>query len=121
MAPIATSTMFEPTPVRHAFTTNTFRTKSAPLDRKLFPDGLKTSGQHSPVESALLPYEQFPKHISGPTVWKGEDYSERPERWTHSFTPDEVAELASVADEFIASGTPLTGISKVSRPILSLR
>ena len=44
------------------------------------------------------------------------DYENNPERWTHPFTPEEVDELSRTADAFIASGTPLTGISKVSPP-----
>ena len=79
----------------------------------LFPDGLRTSGQHNPVYSRLRSFEDFPKEISGPTVWKMEDFCDNPERWTHPFSQEEIAELGTAADKFIAAGTPLTGISKV--------
>jgi hypothetical protein len=85
--------------------------------RDVFPDGIRTSGQHTPVYEQLKPYSEFPKEISGPTVWKKEDYDGHPERWTHPFSEQEVAEIGKAADDFIASGTPLTGIGKASRQI----
>jgi hypothetical protein len=90
------------------------KNNEAPVD--IFPDGIRTSGQHNPIYDLLRPYEDFPKEISGPTLWKKEDYENNPERWTHPFTPEEIEELSQTADAFIASGTPLTGISKVSTP-----
>ena len=86
--------------------------------KSLFPDGIKTSGQHPPLYDQLQPYEQFPKEISGATVWKKEDYSDNPERWVHHFSEEEISELSDAADEFLASRTPLTGISKVRNPQL---
>jgi hypothetical protein len=84
---------------------------SIPLD--VFPDGLRTTGQHPPLYDLIAPFEKFPKEISGPTVWKAEDYREHPEKWTHRFSADEIAELSATADEFLAKKIPLTGISKV--------
>lgn len=84
---------------------------NAPLD--IFPDGLKTTGQHPPLYDHLVSFDQFPRQIEGPTVWKAEDYRENPERWTHVFTPEQVEELSAASDAFLASKTPLTGISKV--------
>jgi hypothetical protein len=83
------------------------------VDRKIFPDGIKTSGQHPPLQEYLRPYSDFPKEITGETVWKAEDYNNNPERWVHVFSEEEIAELSAVADNFIADKTPLTGISKV--------
>ncbi|KAJ5908876.1 hypothetical protein N7495_001558 [Penicillium taxi] len=83
---------------------------SAPLD--VFPDGLKTSGQHDPLYEHIQPFDKFPREITGPTVWKADDYRERPEKWTHVFTADQIAEISSAADAFLTSKTPLTGISK---------
>jgi hypothetical protein len=83
------------------------------IDQNLFPDGLKTTGQHPPIYEALQPFENFPKEITGPTVWKAEEYRDQPEKWTHRFTNAEVEELSTTADGFIAAGIPLTGISKV--------
>lgn len=85
-----------------------------PVDTNIFPDGIKTSGQHPPLYDLLRPYEDFPSAIDGPTVWKAEDYKNNPERWTHPFSQDEVAELDHAADAFIAAGHPLTAISKVT-------
>ena len=84
----------------------------APLE--IFPDGIKTSGQHEPSYSLLRPYEDFPDHIEGPTVWSREDYTNKPETWTHRLTDQEIEELSKTSDDFIAADIPLTGISKVS-------
>jgi hypothetical protein len=84
------------------------------VDRKIFPDGIKTSGQHPPLYHALRPYSEFPKEITGSTVWKAEDYTNNPERWVHDFSDEEIEELSSVADKFLADMIPLTGISQVS-------
>ncbi|KAF7917359.1 hypothetical protein BELL_0127g00090 [Botrytis elliptica] len=82
------------------------------VDRKVFPDGIKTSGQHPPLYDQLRPYSDFPKEITGETVWKAEDYINNPERWVHVFNEEEIAELSAVADKFIADKIPLTGISQ---------
>ena len=81
--------------------------------KTLFPDGLKTSGQHNPIYSQLTPPSKFPKEISGPTVWKAEDYRDHPERWTHVFSQEEIEELGAAADGFIRGGRTLTGMTKV--------
>ena len=83
------------------------------VSKSIFPDGIKTSGQHPPLYNELRTFNEFPSEINGPTVWHAEDYSDNPERWTHRFTHDELAELSHAADEFRAAGIPLTGISKV--------
>ena len=85
----------------------------------VFPDGIKTSGQHSPVYSQIRPYEAFPVEIIGPTLWRAEDYKDHPERWTHRFTEDEIAELSEAADKFKTAAVPLTGISRVNHPMLA--
>ncbi|KAI9876137.1 MAG: hypothetical protein M1830_007279 [Pleopsidium flavum] len=91
-----------------------------PPSKIVYPDGMKTSGQHPPLYVKLRPYSEFPKEITGSTVWKAEDYSANPERWTHPFTEEEIGELSNSADKFMASGTPLTGISKDNFPLLRL-
>ena len=83
------------------------------MDYNLFPDGLKTSGQQTPLYSLIQPYEKFPGQVAGPTVWKAEDYRENPEKWVHAFTPGEVAEIGSAADKFMENNLLLTGITKV--------
>jgi hypothetical protein len=93
------------------------RWKKAPNNqapRDIFPDGIRTSGQHEPLAEHIYPYSAFPKEITGPTVWKKEDYVNNPEKWTHSFTAEEAQEIGEAADRFIEQGIPLTGISKVN-------
>lgn len=85
---------------------------SAPRD--IFPDGLKTTGQHPPLYEEIQPFEQFPKEITGRTLWHPDDYRNNPEKWTHRFTPEEVEELSTASDNFLKNKIPLTGISKVS-------
>ncbi|KAI1916164.1 hypothetical protein LOZ12_001195 [Ophidiomyces ophidiicola] len=87
-----------------------FQKPAVSLD--LFPDGLKTTGQHPPIYEQVKPFSEFPKEITGPTVWEAADYKDCPEKWVHWFTEEELAELSATADAFMASGTPLTGISK---------
>jgi hypothetical protein len=87
-----------------------------PVNKQLFPDGFKTSGQHEPIYSKIQPYEVFPKEIVGPTVWKKDDYQNKPEKWQHSFTESEISELGAAADAFLESQKPLTAITKVSCP-----
>ncbi|KAI8955907.1 Clavaminate synthase-like protein [Xylaria longipes] len=90
------------------------------VDPVLFPDGLKTSGQHPPLYDQIYPYSAFPKHIEGPTVWRPEDYTNNPERWVHQFSAPEIEEISRAADAFIASDLPITGITKENFPLPSL-
>lgn len=62
----------------------------------------------------MTPYDEFPKEVSGSTVWKAEDYRDNPERWTHVFSEQEIAELGGAADAFLESGKPLTAMARVS-------
>ena len=84
-----------------------------PVDRKVFPDGLRTSGQHPPIESQIKPFDEFPIHITGRTVWKATDIADKPERWIHAFSSSELRELEQAADAFLHSGVSLTTINKV--------
>ncbi|KAL8386782.1 hypothetical protein RB595_010394 [Gaeumannomyces hyphopodioides] len=86
-------------------------------DRSVFPDGIRTSGQHNPIYELLQPYDKFPKEITGPTVWLKERFEADSAAWTHRLTETEIAELGAAADAFIASGTDLTGISKSNFPL----
>lgn len=94
-------------------TTTATLTQNA-ASKAIFPDGLMTSGQHNPIYSQLTPPSEFPAEISGPTVWQAEDYRGNPERWTHAFSAEEIAELGAAADAYISSGKPLTAMAKVS-------
>lgn len=81
--------------------------------RGQFADGTRTSGQHAPSYDELRSFEEFPDLITGPTVWKSEDYQAYPERWTHVLTEAEIDEISVAADKFKVSKTPLIDISKV--------
>ena len=83
------------------------------VSSSIFPDGIKTSGQHPPIYDELREYEDFPKLIDGPTLWKPEDYRKNPERWVHIFSTEEILEISTAADNFRAAGMPLTGVTKV--------
>lgn len=83
--------------------------------RDIFPDGLKTTGQHAPLYDHIREFEQFPKEITGRTAWQPEEYRGQPEKWTHAFNAEEVEELSTAADNFLKAKIPLTGISKVRR------
>lgn len=85
-----------------------------PVDRRFFADGLRTSGQHPPIESQLRSFDQFPKRITGPTVWTPEEMADNPDKWIHKWTSSELAELERAVDAFTSSGIPLVNISKVS-------
>ncbi|PLB55734.1 Clavaminate synthase-like protein [Aspergillus steynii IBT 23096] len=91
-----------------------------PVPVDIFPDGLKTTGQHPPLSEHIHPFDKFPKEISGPTLWKAEDYREHPEKWTHRFSAEEIDELSGAADAFLQNKIPLTGISKSNFPLPNL-
>lgn len=93
--------------------TQTTTSQKPAVSLDIFPDGLKTTGQQPPLYDQIRPFSEFPKKITGPTVWKAEDYKNNPEKWTHRFTEEECAEMSAAADAFVASGIPLTAISKV--------
>lgn len=78
------------------------------------------SGQHPPLYDQIRPYSAFPKLIEGPTVWRPEEYENNPERWVHQFSTPEIDEISRAADNFIASGLPITGITKRNFPLPSL-
>ncbi|KAI0162961.1 hypothetical protein BJ166DRAFT_524968 [Pestalotiopsis sp. NC0098] len=90
------------------------------VNRDVFPDGFKSTGQHPPQYDLIYPYSDFPKHIEGPTVWKAEDYANNPERWVHQFSEAEIAELSAAADRFMELQLPLTGITKDNFPLPNL-
>ena len=88
-------------------------TSKGSIPLSIFPDGIKTSGQHPPLYEALKTYKEFPEEISGPTIWNADDYKNNSERWTHHLPENEIEELSKAADSFRDAGIPLTGISKV--------
>jgi hypothetical protein len=73
-----------------------------------------TSGQHEPIPELLAPYSAFPKEITGPTVWKREEFINDTSKWQHRWTPELIAELERSYEEFKARGVDLPQINKVS-------
>ena len=88
--------------------------------REIFPDGIRTSGQHEPAYSLLHPYSSFPDQITETTAWKPDDFTGKSDKWVHRFTTEEIEELGQAADRFLESRTPLTGISKGNFPLPNL-
>jgi len=80
----------------------------------------RTTGQLEPEYHLLAPYEQFPKEITGPTVWKTEDYINNPERWVHEWSEEELEEIGAAADAFTNAGYQLTDITKELFPLPKL-
>ncbi|CBX98286.1 similar to Taurine catabolism dioxygenase TauD [Plenodomus lingam JN3] len=112
MAPALTSAA--PT-APHELSPQTTTTDKA--HKSVFPDGIRTSGQHEPIYSQLRPYSDFPTEIIGPTAWTKDDYAPHPSRWTHVFSASEIDEISAAADAFLASDTPLTGITRAKFPL----
>lgn len=98
---------------------NHFDNEHAPRD--VFPDGLRTSGQHPPETDQLAPFSSFPKQIEGRTLWTTEYFTANRHEWTHDLSADEIAELGAAADAYISSGQPLEGLTKeaFSLPLLT--
>lgn len=94
-----------------------FRTKLEVKPKSAsFPDGIKTTGQQPPLYEEVRPYSDFPKIITGPTAWTKDDFSGSPEKealWKHPFTEEELEELSTAAEQYLASGRSLTEMSKV--------
>lgn len=78
-----------------------------------FPENL-TAGQLEPIAELIQPYENFPKKITGPTVWQAEEFRSRPDRWQRKWTPELIAQLEAAFDKFEASGKTLPEINRVS-------
>jgi hypothetical protein len=81
--------------------------------------GFRTSGQHEPLFSELLPYSSFPASITGPSVWTRSDFAnpEDSEKWIYRWNPSELAEISTAIDAFIASNVPLATITKATFPL----
>ncbi|ETN39273.1 uncharacterized protein HMPREF1541_05496 [Cyphellophora europaea CBS 101466] len=89
------------------------KVNSKHVDLSIFPDGIKTSGQHDPIYDQIAPYSAFPKAIptTAPTYWEAPDYAGNPSLWQHPLSSEELASLSAAADDFMAQDLPLTAIS----------
>lgn len=84
-----------------------------PVDRDIFPDGMRTSGQHPPIESQIKPFEDFPTKIAGRTVWNAADLAKDPSSWIHTLESSETEELERATESFMKSGVSLVSMTKV--------
>jgi hypothetical protein len=75
----------------------------------------RTQGQHDVVFDLVAPYEQFPRKVTGPTVWRAEDFRAKPELWKERWSDEQIADLERAYESFQGSGRPITAISKVGR------
>ncbi|WOO84275.1 Taurine hydroxylase-like protein SAT17 [Vanrija pseudolonga] len=78
---------------------------------------LLTSGQHEPLFDILTPYEQFPKEVTGPTVWTKEEFESNPKAWKWRWTPEQIADLEAAYDEWEKTGKSLPEINRDSFPL----
>ncbi|KAI5449108.1 hypothetical protein NCC49_005334 [Naganishia albida] len=76
-----------------------------------------TAGQLEPVPELIQPYENFPKKITGPTVWVAEDFRSRTELWQRKWTPELIVQLEEAFDRFEASGKTLPEINRDTFPL----
>jgi hypothetical protein len=79
-----------------------------------------SSGQTEPILELLRPYSAFPKTITGPTVWKREDFINDTSLWKHTWTAEHIKELEAAYEAFLSSGLELPEINQV-RYLLSAR
>jgi hypothetical protein len=73
-----------------------------------------SAGQTEPVAELIQPFSKFPVQVTGPTVWKAEDYRQNPELWQKTWSAEQISDLETAFEAFEKSGKPLTAISKVS-------
>ncbi|KAL1844815.1 hypothetical protein VTK73DRAFT_1738 [Phialemonium thermophilum] len=78
--PVAAHDLHAPREKGPSWTTNPI-TDNENAPRSIFPDGIRTSGQHPPLYDVLRPFADFPEHITGKTVWDAKDFISHPERW----------------------------------------
>ncbi|EJT47926.1 hypothetical protein A1Q1_03161 [Trichosporon asahii var. asahii CBS 2479] len=74
-----------------------------------------TSGQHEPNHDDIIPYAQFPKEVTGRTVWTKDDFADT-SIWKHRWTPEQIQELEEAYDRFAETGLPLTAVNRETFP-----
>jgi hypothetical protein len=79
---------------------------SAPAAKRVL-----TSGQHDADPALLQPYANFPKEITGGTVWTKEQYEGE---WKRTWPEELVGDLERAYEAFERTGLPLTAINRVS-------
>lgn len=64
------------------------------------------------MAETVLPYDQYPKRVQGPKLWRRDDYQTNPERWIHDWTSTEIQQIETAAKAYQQTGLPLTAITK---------
>lgn len=84
---------------------------AAPL--KSFNKGL-TSGMLEPSHELVQPYANFPKEITGKTVWKRDEFINDENLWKRQWSAENIASLEAAYDAWAAKGLSLPEIDRVS-------
>lgn len=86
-----------------------------------------TQGQSDVSLDLVQPYSNFPLKVTGPTVWKAEDFRSKPDLWKKQWSAEQIRDLEQAYDLFKESGKPITSITKVSlfegerKPVFGMR
>ncbi|WWC70478.1 uncharacterized protein I206_104429 [Kwoniella pini CBS 10737] len=76
-----------------------------------------TSGQHEPVESLVQAYSSFPREVTGPTVWRREEYIDHPDLWKKTWTAEQIKDLETSYEGFLKTGLDLPQITRETFPL----
>ncbi|KAK4686742.1 hypothetical protein P7C73_g3388, partial [Tremellales sp. Uapishka_1] len=78
---------------------------------------LLSAGQTEPLAELIQPYNKFPKQVTGPTVWKREDFVDNPDQWKYTWTSEQIAALDGAYESFQKSGKNITEIRRATFPL----
>jgi hypothetical protein len=73
-----------------------------------------SSGQREPEYDLLVPYDDLPEEIKGPTVWTKEELEITPERWLRRFSDEEVEYIEKAIHQVEFKGLELAQIDSAS-------
>ncbi|KAG7530333.1 hypothetical protein FFLO_05105 [Filobasidium floriforme] len=76
-----------------------------------------TQGQSDVSLDLVQPYSNFPLKVTGPTVWKAEDFRSKPDLWKKQWSAEQIRDLEQAYDRFKESGKPITSITKETFPL----
>lgn len=68
--------------------------------------------QHDQLPETVQPYENYPKYLDGPKLWRRDDYQSSPESWIRHWTEDELQQIETAVFNLEKTGLPLTAITK---------
>jgi hypothetical protein len=73
-----------------------------------------SSGQREPEYDLLVPYDDLPEEMTGPTVWTKEELEITPERWLRQFSNEEVEYIEKAIHQVESKGLELAQIDSAS-------